>query len=374
MRVGIDISQIVHEGTGVAIYTRELVRALFELTGTEEYVLFGVSLRKFGILKEFVGALQNRRRVRVCFYPIPPTVAEPMFNRFPRLPIEWFAGGLDVYHSSDWLEPRASCPKVAVVHDLAMFKFPEVAHPKILATHRRKLELVKQESEVVIAVSKATKKDLVEMLGFDERKIVVVYEAASRKFRVGLKGLPETKRVLKKYGIEGRYLLALGTREPRKNLKRMVEAFNRLKYREVKLVIVGKFGWGDDIQPAENVVLAGYVPQEDLPFIYSTAEVFVYPSLYEGFGLPVLEAMSCGVPVVTSGISSLPEVAGKAAILVDPLRVDEIAAGIEMAMKCRDKLVAVGLAQSKKFSWQKAARETLAVYRKASEIRGNEEG
>lgn len=368
MRIGIDISQIVHEGTGVATYTKELVRALLKQDDMDQYVLFGMSLRKFGILNKFVRKLPNRGEVTSCFYPIPPTVAEPMFNRFGRLPIELFTGNLDVFHTSDWLEPRAGCSKVTVVHDLAIFKFPGVAHPKILATHRRKLELVKRESAMVIAVSEATKRDLVELLGLEEKKITVIYEAAGDQFRPKFWGTSRSRAVLKKYGISRRYILALGTREPRKNLKLVVEAFNKLKYQDVKLVIVGKFGWGEDIRPADNVILVGYVPQSNLPFIYSSAEVFVYPSLYEGFGLPVLEAMSCGVPVVTSGISSLPEVAGEAAVLVNPVRLEEIATGIQVAIKNRDRLVAMGLKQARKFSWEKAARETVSVYKKVARV------
>lgn len=363
MRIGIDISQIVHEGTGVATYTRELVRALVKVTEKDkeiEFVLFGTSLRKLYVLREFTERLQGPT-LKTRFFPIPPTLAEPLFNQLTRPNIELFTGGLDVFHSSDWLEPRANCPKVTVVHDLAMFRFTEVAHPKILETHRRKLALVKKESAKVIAVSESTKRDLVELVGVEPERIAVIYEAAGNKFK------PYQKRsLLDKYGVGGRYIFALGTREPRKNLPRVIKAFSKLHLPGVKLVIVGKFGWGEDVEPVRNVSVVGYVPDEDLPALYSRAEVFVYPSLYEGFGLPVLEAMSCATPVVTSNVSSLPEVAGNAAVLVDPTDVNAIAAGVQKALKEKEELVAKGLAQAKKFSWERTAWETLEVYKRVA--------
>lgn len=357
MRIGIDISQIVHQGTGVATYTRELVTALLAQDKTNDYVLFGTSLRKFSILQKFAASFAENSHLTLKFFPLPPALAEPLFNGPPRLNIELFTGNLDVLHTSDWLEPRARCPKVTVVHDLAMFKFPDVAHPKILSVHRRKLYLAKRESSQIIAVSQSTKNDLVQILGFDPEKVTVIYESASPIFR------PVTERKeLEKYGIRGKYLLALGTREPRKNLTRVIDAFTSLDLPETSLVIVGKFGWGENLKPVKNVIIAGYIPQEDLPAIYSASEVFVYPALYEGFGLPVLEAMSCGVPVVTSNVSSLPEVAGDAAVKIDPNDSESIALGIKKAIAESESFKAKGFEQSKRFSWSETARQTLSVY------------
>lgn len=361
MRIGIDISQIVHQGTGVSTYTQELVKALLSLDHQNDYVLFGFSLRKISYLKAFANSLGPKSNFVSKFFPIPPTAAEKLLNHFPRPNIELFTGKLDVLHTSDWLEPRANCPKVTVVHDLAMFKFPHVAHPKILATHKKKLELVKKESQKVIAVSESTKKDLVEMLNFDPAKITIIYEAADQ-----LQPESHPEKTLQKYGVKGKYILALGTREPRKNLDRIIQAFTLLKDKDLKLVIVGKFGWGEDVKPLDSVIITGYIPDEDLSAFYSGAQVFAYPSLYEGFGQPILEAMRCGVPVVSSTVSSLPEVAGEAAILVDPTSVQAIAGGIEEASRNRSALIAKGKKQAEKFSWKKAAVETLEVYKKAA--------
>ena len=361
-KIGIDISQVVHEGTGVATYTRELVKALLRFDPDHEYVLFGISLRKKSVLDHFAAELSKdapRTRFRTCFYPLPPSLAEPLFDQFPRPKIELFTGKLNAFHTSDWIEPPSNCSKVAVVHDLAMFKFPEFAQERILKVHRRKLKLARKEANKVIAVSNSTKNDLVEMLGFDPAKITVIYEAAGDQFK------PAHKRsLLQKYGIGGKYVLTLGTREPRKNLRRTIEAFSKLGLKNTRLVVVGKFGWGEDIRPSENVIVTGFIPGNDLPTIYTFSEAFVYPALYEGFGLPVLEAMSCGAPVVTSNTSSLPEVAGKAAVMVDPTNIGQIAAGIRTALENRDILQKKGIEQAKKFSWERTAHKTVEVYEK----------
>jgi glycosyltransferase involved in cell wall biosynthesis len=202
-----------------------------------------------------------------------------------------------------------------------------------------------------------------EILGIPEERIRVVYEACNGTYNIRHTTY-DIDKIKKKYGIRGDYILAVGTREPRKNLQRVLEALNILvsQYPSISLVVAGKFGWGQEIS---NFQLLGYVPKEDLACLYAGAEVFVYPSLYEGFGLPILEAMSSGCPVVTSNVSSMPEVAGEAAVLVNPKSVKEIAGGIKRAMKERTELIKKGFARVKEFSWEKTARETLGVYQEA---------
>ncbi len=156
----------------------------------------------------------------------------------------------------------------------------------------------------------------------------------------------------------------VGTREPRKNLERAIRAFQGLKKKNLSLVIAGKFGWGSDLKQS-GAKLLGYVPGEDLPGLYGGAQVFVYPSLYEGFGLPILEAMASECPVVTSNLSSMPEIAGKAAVLINPRKVGDITKGIEEALERKEELIKKGKARVKEFSWQKTARETLKVYQEA---------
>ncbi|MFZ5366153.1 MAG: glycosyltransferase family 4 protein [Patescibacteria group bacterium] len=369
MKIGIDISQLAFPGTGVASYTENLVENLLKLDRGNEYVLFFSSLRA-KIQNSKLKIKNDNSKFKI--FKFPPLLLEFLWNRLHLVPIETFTGKLDIFHSSDWLEPPARCPKVTTIHDLAIFKYPETFVPRgghdIVSNLKRKLEWVKKESKLIIAVSESTKKDIVEILGIPEERIRVIYEACNTEFTERAK--ENTEKVKRKYGIEGDYILAVGTLEPRKNLKRVIEAFSLLTGSvPVTLVIAGKFGWGTEISNDKfqmtNIKLLGYVPKEDLPALYAGAQVFVYPSLYEGFGLPILEAMACGCPVVTSNVSSMPEVAGEAAILVDPLNVEDITLGIIKALKNRKELIRKGLKRSVKFSWEKTAQETLRVYQKA---------
>ena len=379
MRIGIDISQLAYPGTGVAVYTDNLVKSLLALDKKNEYTLFFSSLRKKFLISNF--EFLNKSQIanpnfQTKTFKLPPTLLEFLWNRFHVVSIEIFTGPLDIFHTSDWLEPPTKCPKVTTIHDLVVYKYPETFTPKgghdIVSNLKRKLKWVKRESKLVIAVSENTKRDIVEILGIPEEKIRVVYEAADEVYnkQQTTNNIDKTK---KKYGIKGDYILAVGTREPRKNLKRVIEAHEKLGISPptggLKLVIAGKFGWGDQssiINHQSSIKLLGYVPKEDLAVLYSGAKVFVYPSLYEGFGLPVLEAMSCGCPVVTSNVSSMPEVAGDAAVLVNPESMEEITEGIKKAMKEREDLVKKGLKRAKEFSWEKTARQTLEVYKEAA--------
>lgn len=362
MRIGIDISQLAFPGTGVSVYTQNLIESLKKLDTENEFIFFFSSLRQ----KSPVPESKN--------FKFPPLFLEVLWNRLHVLPVERFIGKIDLFHTSDWLEPPAQCPKVTTIHDLTVLKYPESFSKKgghdIVENMKRKLEIVKKESKLIIAVSESTKRDIVQLLGIPESRIRVIYEAANDIFNNKLTK-DNLENVKEKYGIEGKYILAVGTREPRKNLQRVLEAHDLLisKHPDIQLVIVGKYGWGEDqssiINNQSSIKLLGYVPREDLPALYSGAEAFVYPSLYEGFGLPVLEAMASGCPVVTSNVSSLPEIAGDGAILVSPQKSDQIRDGIEEAIKNRETLIAKGKKRARDFSWEKTAKETLNVYKEA---------
>lgn len=361
MKIGIDISQLAFPGTGVAIYTQNLVENLLKIDKENEYFFFFSSLRR-PVPEDLKSKIKNLKS-----YKFPPTILELLWNKLHVLSAEKFTGKLDVFHTSDWLEPPVSCSKVTTIHDLALYKYPQTFPKKIILNQKRKLKWVKKESKLIIAVSQSTKDDIVEILGISDKKIKVVHEACDSSFSKQ----PEAKieKTKKKYGIEGKYLLAVGTREPRKNLRRVMDAYRILGINNLELVVVGKFGWGDDIKDVNskmpNVKFVGYVPKEDLPALYSGSECFVYPSLYEGFGLPILEAMNCGTPVITSNISSMPEVSGKAAVLVNPEEAEDIAEGIKEALEKRKDLIKKGKERAKEFSWEKTAKETLKIYQEA---------
>lgn len=225
----------------------------------------------------------------------------------------------------------------------------------------------------MIAASESTKKDAVRLCGLDEAKIKVIYHGVSPRFRPA--GPEAVSAVRQRYGLPDRFVLSLGTIEPRKNLTSLLEVWHALSSGGVppKLVIAGSKGWLyapffsklRELGLEDQVLFTGYVPEEDLPAVYSAAELFVYPSLYEGFGFPVLEAMACGAPVITSNTSSLPEVAGQAALLVDPTSLEELSAAIGRVLEnqeLRNQLRARGLEQAARFSWERTARETLSVY------------
>lgn len=370
MTIGIDVSQIVYEGTGVSRYTLSLVETLLKIDRNNEYVLFGASLGRFFKLKE----LTKNLRCTKYFFPIPISFLEFVWNKWHILPIEKWIGKIDVFHCSDWTEPPGICPKVTTIHDLVVYKFPETSHPKIVSTQKRKLEWALKDKDNFIAVSQSTKRDLVEILKVKENFVSVIYEAAGENFQTFMKhSIFEKNKLIdalrSKYGLNKKYILTLGTREPRKNLKRLINAWSKFKIADVDLVVVGKYGWGNDVEAdVVNIKLLGYVPDEFLPQLYSGAELFVFPSLYEGFGLPVLEAMSVGCPVITSNVSSLPEVGGGAAIYIDPYNFvdiqEKIRSIINLNSKERLNLQNKLVKQAENFTWEKTAKQTIAQYEK----------
>lgn len=375
MKIGIDISQIVHEGTGVANYTKELVRHLLTIDQENDYVLFGLSLRKLSILQDFYESLLSlNNKVAAKFYPIPPSLADYLWNRFHLFPIERLVGEIDVFHSSDWIQPPAKAKKVTTVHDLVVYKYPETSNSKIISTQKRRLRWVKKECDLIFADSLATKKDLISILGFDSAKIEVVYPGVGDEFRPADE--EEKLRVRQKYNLYSDYILTVGTKEPRKNLAKTAAAFNRFLHhslvtvqnKPIKLVIVGKTGWGEeDLNEGESVQKLGLVDQKDLPALYSASSFFVYLSLYEGFGLPVIEAMACGVPVLTSDRGSLKEIAAGSALVVDPEMEDEIAVQmtkIYVDSSLRGELRKKGKENAVKYNWRETARTIRSFYQR----------
>lgn len=357
MRIGIDISQVVY-GTGVSVYTENLVRSLLLEDKENTYVLFGGSMRRRAVIKRCLESFKGNFESKI--FPIPPAMADFIWNKLHLLKIEKLVGDLDVFHSSDWTQPPSDAYKVTTVHDLAPLRFPKYSHPRVVSAHKARLRWVREQVDRIIVPSLATKKDLMN-LGIDEKRVYVIPEAPDPIFKPASK--QDVMNLKREYRIEGAYLLAVGT-NPRKNIQRIIRAFEKVRAgRNLKLIVLGHPH--ATFEAERGVRFIGHVEKEKLPVFYSGAEALVYASFYEGFGLPILEAFSCKTPVVTSNISSLPEVAGKAAELVDPYEVDSIAEGIERALRRKKGLIKKGLTQVKKFSWQRTARETLRVYKEA---------
>jgi glycosyltransferase involved in cell wall biosynthesis len=232
-----------------------------------------------------------------------------------------------------------------------------------------------RRSTRVIAISQSTKADIVGLLGIPSDKIVVTYIGVDHKFFRVQRNRTQLEDSLKDFGLNPGYILYVGKLEPRKNLVRLIRAYDQSKNTigKRKLVLCGSKGWGyteiysivERLGLRDQVIFTGYVPDKSLPIIYNGADVFVYPSLYEGFGIPVLEAMACGVPAITSNLSSLPEVVGNAGVLVDPYSTDAIGEALIDLLRHDDRrseLSELGLYRAKEFTWERMARETLRVY------------
>ena len=348
MKIAIDVSQVVY-GTGVSVYTENLVKSLHAIDNENEYLLFGGTLRKG---KELRDKFPN-----VKVFPISPAIANLIWNRLHVFSVENLVGKIDVFHSSDWTQPPSRAFNVTTIHDLSPIIFSRYTDPKIVAAHEMRLNWVKKEVDRIIVPSQSTKEDLLK-LGFNQNIISVIYEAPAPVFKKAT--VSEIERVRQQYKIFSPFIMSIGV-SLRKNTKTLVSAFEKAKKANLKLILVGGTE-ATKIEDSRGVIVVGEVPNKDLVALYSGAEAFVYPSLYEGFGLPILEAFACGCPVVTSNVSSMPEVAGKAAVLVDPTDELSIAEGIILALRRKTSLSRVGLARVKKFSWQKTAVETLRVY------------
>ena len=328
MRVGIDVSPLAQTRAGTARYLKALLRGLDGRPDVEvRHFAFGGDRRPATLARE------------LAWYPF-------------ALPRAARRAGVDVLHSPTYRGPvRGGPPLVVTVHDLAVFRHPD-AFPRWTRTYGRLVAPhVVRAARRVIAVSEFTRRELVELLGVPEERIRVVPNAVDEEFR------PEGP------AAEGEYVLAVGTLEPRKNLARLGEAARRAG---LELRVVGARGWGGVSANGTGVRWLGELPDEELAELYRGAQCFAYPSLYEGFGIPILEAMACGAPVVTSAGGATEEVAGGAAVLVDPLDPAEIAHGIEEAISRREELRLLGLERTRLRDWPSVVAATVEVYREAA--------
>lgn len=370
MKIGIDITAILYN-RGVSRYTKNLVRAL-QKTPNNLY-LFGYSFRQKNRLEEIAFNLNsNEEQNKILPYPQSLLSA---FWRFGFPKVTSYFPEIDVFHSWDWLQPPdKNIPLVSTIHDLAILKFQDTAHPKILKAHQRSWQELANRKAQIIAVSNATKRDIVELLGYPAYKITVVHEALPEEFKKVSASLTDEKAemIIKKLQLTRPYILFVGTREPRKNLERLVEAWQPLA-KDFDLLIAGDKGWDeleDKVKKHQySPRFLGGVSDHELAVLYMEASIFAYPSLYEGFGLPILESFHYGTPVVTSNNSGMLEVAGNACELVDPFDVQSITKGMQKVLsenldEQRKRLQRMIIRQQM-FDWKNVANQTLAVYKKA---------
>lgn len=361
MKIVIDVSQIVY-GTGVSVYTKNLIESLLRIDEENEYLLFAGALRRQDEIRSYFKEL-GKYSFREKVVPLPPMAASLLWNKLHMIKIENFTGKMDVFHSSDWVQPPSSAFRVTTVHDLVPLKYPKLSHSRITSTHILRLKWVLKEVERIIVPSRSSADDLVK-LGVGTGRIRVIPEAPDPKIKPSTR--KEVEDIKRRYRISGKYLLSIGI-TPRKNTDRILEAYGKVKGEtNLKLVIIGHPYV--NFHPPRGVLVLGHVPSEELATFYSGAEALVYPSLYEGFGLPILESMTCRTPVVTSDVGSMAEVGGNAAVLVDPYKVNLIADGILEAIKNKEKYIKLGRKRVKEFSWEKTARETLRVYNESNTV------
>ncbi len=370
LRVTVDVSPAVHQRAGLGRYAGELVRALHELGDAS------LALRLF-----FAEAHTARPKGLLATLPTSsstlgykPWRLAAMGSHFARLPLDRLYGEPALVHATDHLLPHLRARSVFTLHDLIFEIYPE--HHKRSNHTFLKLMMPRflRAAEHIIAVSEHTRRDAERLYGIDPAKMTVIYEAADPHYRP-VRDPARLAAVRERYRLPERFILHVSTIEPRKNLGVLLDAFGALKreFPDLKLVLVGKKGWL--YEPffekltasglASEVIFPGFVAEEELPAVYSLATVFAFPSVYEGFGLPPLEALACGAPVVASDASSLPEVVGEAGLLVPPTDIAALTGALRRVLSdaaLRRTLQGRGPEQAARFSWEQAARETVAVY------------
>lgn len=386
MRIGLDANWAIYDKTGIGKYSENLIKNLLQQDSRNEYVLFFNFFKKPRERMRQIKTLTEGAKAKVTI----EVTALPSLMKYwlsqTNLSLKFiYKQEVDVFHALYFAGlPKIGFSKTVVtIQDLAFLKFPEHRGLKISKQYERLTKRAIKKASKIIVPSFSTRKDLKNLLNADLRKIEVIPDAAAEEFRVIADQKEIKKRLNQYFPPSTNYIFALSTLEPRKNFARLIRAYSLLPYqlqRKYKLVIAGNAGWNnreifeniDNLNLKEKVILPGFVAQEDLPCLYCGASCFVYPSLYEGFGLPILEAFACGVPVISSKISSIPEVAGRAAILVNPVKEEEIALALKkllLSEKLRKTFRSKGFKQVKKFSWQKTALQTIKVYEKVKKMR-----
>jgi glycosyltransferase involved in cell wall biosynthesis len=370
MRIAIDARLNAYRQGGIPQYTRQLLTALAEVAPEEQFI-----------------SLQHRDQLRPL--AIAPNVARrtaltPPHHRFEQwtLPLELLLARPDVLHSPDFIAPlRRTCPAVVTIHDLAFMHYPEILDAAASAYYGQ-VKTNAPRADAIIAVSEATRQDIAQFLDIPIEQIDVIYEAAAPLYKP-LELRAGEARVLNATPVAAKsFMLFVSTLEPRKNLPTLLQALriciDRRPDAGYRLVVVGRRGWRDeaifqtvrDLNLGEHVLFAGGVGQYDLRWLYNACRIYVNPSLYEGFGLPLLEAMACGAACLAAATSSLPEIGADAAVYVPPLEADMWADEIEALWDDDERqaeLGRLGAARAGQFSWLRAARETLKVYRRAAE-------
>ncbi|MCX7918626.1 MAG: glycosyltransferase family 4 protein [bacterium] len=368
MNVAIDARALIPQPTGIGVYLKHLLDEYAQMT--EEHTYYLLSSRNIC----YTAPANLARFNRIEQYGLPGNIWLQL--QVPKLLKRL---GIDIFHSPFGVIPfRCPCASVITVHDLTFHFYPKLTDIKNRLLLPRLIPKSLNRATAIIVDSKAIKNELVELYKIRENQIEVIHLAPSSFSRLIPK---ETARkyLAERYGIQSRFILFVGTLEPRKNIEVLLKTYHQLptELREkYQLVLVGKKGWQyqsifkliDELNLQNQIIFMNYVSEEDLPFFYNAAAVFVYPSLYEGFGLPLVDALACGTPIITSKISSMPEVVSYAGILIDPKNESELIKALSRLLtdqELANHLSEKALSRAHHFSWQDTARKTFEVYRNA---------
>lgn len=377
MRAGIDYTAAVRQRAGIGRYTRNLIRALSELDQENQYRLFVAGGWGSG---DGLGALPSNFEVRGI--PLSDHWLHILWQRMRvPIPVQLVTGALDLFHSPDFvLPPTGRTPTIVTVHDLSFLRVPECFVPGFSDYLEGAVSRAVSRAAHILADSESTRQDLLDLMNVAPEQVTVLYPGVETRFRP-VRGRRALDRVRRRYRLPERFILSVGTIQPRKNLVALVDAFDRLVAQHssdpgiarLNLVLVGEKGWMFEETFAavtsrgleQRVHFPGFVEDSDLPTLYSLASAFAFPTKYEGFGLPVLEAMACGTPVVAADNSSIPEVVADAGLLVqadDPQVLADSLAVLLSDEALRRRLVTEGRQQARNFSWMAAARTLQGVY------------
>ena len=378
MRIGLDGLPLLEIKTGVGRYTYELVTALSKLSSDlEMFFYYGTSWSQHISSTGGGGVLSTWRTVPIGLRKLFPVVLKDLIK--PKIFKHGYRRNkLDLYHATNYVAPDIDMPLVVTVYDLSFLRYPETHPADRLAWLNKGFPATIRNADQIITISEFSKNEIIELLGVNQRKITIAHPGVDSRFRP--LNPDQLAPLLKTRSLKpGGYILSVGTLEPRKNLLTLFKAYELLPDRMKRnwpLVVVGMVGWKERAIVKEmdalirkgNLIPLGYLSDEQLAVVYAGAKLFVYPSLYEGFGIPPLEAMACGIPVVSSNRTSLPEVVGQAGVMVEPEDIQSMAQALESvladSLKC-SKMSRLGLQQASKFTWNACAEKTVGVYQKA---------
>lgn len=368
MKIGLVTNLMDSHTGGISRYTKNLVENLLRLDRENEYVLIHSNRKKCQLSGKY-------KEIQLPFFT---SIPHKFITGLLYLDKICKDEKLDILHDTGQIGPYfwpSKTKRILTIFDVSIYRYPEV-FTTLTRLYYRSMNRVTKNIDKIITISKYSKNDIIKFLHVSPNKVSVTHLGVEKHF-CKIKNPALLDQVRKKLHLPNSFVLFVGTIEPRKNIPFLIKAFAKVKEdlpKETKLVIAGRKGWErkdtyslPSLLGIENdVIFTGQIEDTYLPALYNLADVFVYPSLYEGFGLPVLEAMACRCPVITSNVSSLPEIAGKGALLINPANENELAKKIKdviINQKIRENLIHSGFIQSEKFSWETCALQTLNIYK-----------